>query len=44
MKQSPSSRPEQPPPPFNLDAPDWYFNRELTWLAFNKRVLHEGQD
>ena len=44
MKQSPSSRPEQPPPPFNLDAPEWYFNRELTWLAFNKRVLHEGQD
>lgn len=28
----------------NLDAPDWYLNRELTWLAFNRRVLHEAQD
>ena len=24
--------------------PQWYLNRELTWLAFNRRVLHEGQD
>ncbi|HSL40128.1 MAG TPA: polyphosphate kinase 1, partial [Desulforhopalus sp.] len=22
----------------------WYLNRELTWLEFNKRVLHEGED
>jgi len=46
MEQSPASRIEQQPPlpPFNLDAPEWYFNRELTWLAFNTRVLHEGQD
>lgn len=28
----------------NLDSPEWYLNRELTWLEFNKRVLHEGQD
>ena len=32
------------PPPINLDAPEWYLNRELTWLAFNRRVLHEAQD
>jgi polyphosphate kinase len=44
MERSPSSRPAQQPPHFNLDAPEWYFNRELTWLAFNKRVLHEGMD
>jgi polyphosphate kinase len=27
-----------------LDAPDLYLNRELTWLAFNRRVLHEAAD
>ncbi|MDS4071446.1 MAG: polyphosphate kinase 1 [Candidatus Competibacter sp.] len=32
------------PPAFDLDAPEWYLNRELTWLAFNRRVLHEAQD
>ena len=32
------------PPTFDLNAPHWYLNRELTWLAFNRRVLHEGQD
>lgn len=31
-------------PVFDLQAPEFYLNRELTWLAFNKRVLHEGQD
>jgi polyphosphate kinase len=32
------------PPTFDLTSPEWYLNRELTWLAFNRRVLHEGQD
>ncbi len=32
------------PAPINPDAPEWYLNRELTWLAFNQRVLHEAQD
>ncbi len=32
------------PPMINPDAPEWYLNRELTWLAFNRRVLHEAQD
>ena len=29
---------------FDLKDPRWYLNRELTWLEFNKRVLHEGMD
>ncbi|HEY2387698.1 MAG TPA: polyphosphate kinase 1 [Candidatus Binatia bacterium] len=28
----------------SLDAPELYLNRELTWLEFNRRVLHEAQD
>jgi polyphosphate kinase len=29
---------------FDLSAPEWYLNRELTWLEFNKRVLWEAED
>ncbi|HIJ95930.1 MAG TPA: polyphosphate kinase 1 [Desulfuromonadales bacterium] len=29
---------------FNLSQPCWYLNRELTWLEFNLRVLHEAED
>ena len=29
---------------FDLDSPEWYLNRELTWLDFNKRVLAEGDN
>ena len=32
------------PAPTDLHAPELYLNRELTWLAFNRRVLHEAQD
>ena len=29
---------------FNLSSSEWYLNRELTWLSFNERVLHEAKD
>jgi polyphosphate kinase len=32
------------PAQFDLDAPELYLNRELTWLSFNQRVLHEAED
>jgi polyphosphate kinase len=29
---------------FDLNDSEWYLNRELTWLGFNQRVLHEAED
>jgi len=31
-------------PHIDLSSPEWYLNRELTWLEFNKRVLWEAED
>ena len=28
----------------DLMAPEWYLNRELTWLEFNRRVFNESMD
>ncbi|MCU7947518.1 MAG: RNA degradosome polyphosphate kinase, partial [Candidatus Thiodiazotropha sp. (ex Cardiolucina cf. quadrata)] len=30
-------------PEFDLDDPNLYLNRELTWLSFNRRVLNEAE-
>jgi len=35
---SPAGAPASPAD-FDLNAPEWYLNRELTWLEFNRRVL-----
>ncbi len=40
--QEVDSLPEEPA--IDLDAPELYLNRELTWLNFAKRVLNEAQD
>ena len=33
-----------PADPHDLSRPEYYLNRELTWLNFNFRVLHEAED
>src|SRR3954467_5415780 len=32
------------PPPSDLDAPSLFFNRELSWIDFNDRVLQLAED
>jgi polyphosphate kinase len=36
--------PETEPAAASLRDPELYLNRELTWLEFNRRVLHEARD
>jgi polyphosphate kinase len=43
-KASNGSVARQPADAPDLDDPSLYLNRELTWLAFNSRVLHEAED
>jgi len=33
-----------PAPPMDPADQQWYLNRELTWLSFKRRVLHEAED
>lgn len=41
---SKSPRVRKPASEINLSDSRWYLNRELTWLEFNNRVLHEAED
>ena len=42
---SPVTAPSPPAPAMpDLGDPSLYLNRELTWLEFNRRVLHEAED
>jgi len=43
-KDKPQAAPGTDVASIDLTAPEWYLNRELTWLAFNRRVLHEAED
>ena len=40
----PLSEQTPPVPQFDLHDSQWFLNRELTWLSFNRRVLHEAED
>src|SRR5438477_10077687 len=33
-----------PPSPAELERPDLYINRELSWIEFNRRVFEQAQD
>jgi polyphosphate kinase len=44
IEGEPISAKQQIATQFDLKSSELFLNRELTWLEFNRRVLHEGQD
>ena len=41
---TPATGPAVTSDPIDLNSPEWYLNRELTWLEFNRRVFSESKD
>lgn len=39
-----SAKATSAPPPTDFADPAYYFNRELSWIEFNQRILHEATD
>ena len=44
MSDTKNSLPSKGDRAFDLSSPEWYLNRELTWLEFNRRVFNESKD
>lgn len=42
--ETPCVRPTPIIGPLDLNSPEWYLNRELTWLGFSWRILDEAQN
>lgn len=42
--ETPCGRPTPIIGPLDLNSPEWYLNRELTWLGFSWRILDEAQN
>jgi polyphosphate kinase len=43
-KRSRKKSPQPQSPQIDLSAPEYYLNREVSWIEFNHRVLHEAMD